>query len=378
MQQGSQQTEKLKTASARQSSGSNDVGVGMEASGAGEIDSHALELARLDGQATAELALHGALDQVPARAISMGEVGPSLIDASLYEIGEEPSKNGRNGLIWNTGPVSYGVDLSYPQMRQIPANELGPLIVGRSLQWPVGSEGWKRQQESAQALQQPMFAPDDLIGAPIKLGVKGIAASAAAMFGTMKNIGSKEISVLLREGGGGLNKTVISFEDNLVLRGDASRAQIVQEIGNAAQPSIKSILELDPNARIGFRGSLADGLKNPTKLGTNGERVAFDGVVATKGGAPYIGPQGYDADFFVMSDGLAAQLGNKPFFRDAARLDSSLKSVFNDFGQTLRNNPILSGMKPEPPTFRVFTQNEILRKLNAGDAQIYFLTGRKR
>lgn len=145
----------------------------MGASGAGEVDSHALELARLDGPATAELALHGALDQVPARAISMGEVGPSLIDASLYEIGEEPGKNGRNGLIWNTGAVSYGVDLSYPQMRQLSANELGPVIVGGALQWPVGSEGWKRQQESPQALQQPMFAPDDLIGAPIKLGAKG-------------------------------------------------------------------------------------------------------------------------------------------------------------------------------------------------------------
>jgi hypothetical protein len=173
------------------------------------------------------------------------------------------------------------------------------------------------------------------------------------------------------------NIKVLSFEDNLVLRGDVLRTQIVQEIGNAAQSSIKSILELDSAAFVGFRGSLADGLKNPTKLGANGERIAFDGVVATKNGVSYAGPQGYDADFFVVSDNLAGQLGNKPFFRNVARLDSSLNSIFDDFGRSLQSNSILNGMKPESATFRVFTHAEMLKKLNAGDAQIYFLTGGK-
>lgn len=160
-----------------------------------------------------------------------------------------------------------------------------------------------------------------------------------------------------------------------MLQGDGSRAQIVQAIGEDAQPSVKAFLGLDPEARVGFRGSLANGLKNDTKLGSNGERVPFDGVVATKNGQPYTGPQGNDADFFVVSGNLAAQLGNTPFFRNAARLDTSLNGIFVDFGGGLQSNPLLSGMNVEPATFREFTSTGIQKKLNAGDEQIYFIPG---
>lgn len=159
-----------------------------------------------------------------------------------------------------------------------------------------------------------------------------------------------------------------------MVRGDASRAQIVQTIGDAAQPSIASILRLDPNARIGFRGSLVDGLKNETKLGVNGERVAFDGTVATKNGKPYTGPQGYDADFFVVSDDLAAQFSKKTFFKDVTKLDGSLKGTFQEFGNTMQRNPILGGMKTELPSFRVYTTAEMAKK---SGSQYYFLQGGK-
>lgn len=138
---------------------------------------------------------------------------------------------------------------------------------------------------------------------------------------------------------------------------------------------MRAILALDPEAQVGFRGSLANGLKNDTKLGPNGERIAFDGVVATKNGMPFAGRQGYDADFFVVSENLAAQLGNKPFFRNAARLDSSLNEIFGDFGTALKSNPLLSGMKVESPTFRVFSSTEIQKKLVVRDSQIYFIPG---
>jgi hypothetical protein len=172
---------------------------------------------------------------------------------------------------------------------------------------------------------------------------------------------------------GNASSAGLSVEDALVLQGDASRAQIVQAIGEAVQPSVKAILALDPEAQVGFRGSLANGLKNDTKLGHNGERVPFNGIVATKNGEPFTGQQGYDADFFVVSDNLAAQLGNKPFFRNVARLDTSLKGTFGEFGTALQSDPLLSGMKVEPPTFRVFTNREIQMKLDASDAQIYFI-----
>ncbi|KQO16495.1 hypothetical protein ASF11_10030 [Acidovorax sp. Leaf76] len=166
----------------------------------------------------------------------------------------------------------------------------------------------------------------------------------------------------------------LSFEDSLVLRGDASRAQIVQTIGDAAQPSLQSIWKLDPNARIGFRGSLVDGLKNDTKRGLNGERVAFNGTVATKKGKPFTGAQGYDADFFVVSDDLADQFSRKTFFRDIAKLDGSLKGTFQKFGNTMQSNTTLGGMKAELPTFRIYTTDEIAKK---SGSQYYFLQSGK-
>ncbi|QBE65063.1 DUF6861 domain-containing protein [Pseudoduganella lutea] len=177
--------------------------------------------------------------------------------------------------------------------------------------------------------------------------------------------GSKEVKAA------GANRPALSFEDALVVRGDASRAQIVQTIGDAAQPSLKEILRLDPNARVGFRGSLVDGLKNDTKRGVHGERVAFDGNVATKDGKPYTGPQGYDADFFVVSDDLAAQFSKKTFFKDITKLDASLKTTFNEFGTAMQRSSVLGGMKTEIPTFRVYSTAEMAKKTGS---QYYFLT----
>jgi hypothetical protein len=175
----------------------------------------------------------------------------------------------------------------------------------------------------------------------------------------------------------GAARRIMSAEDALVLRGDAVRALIVRAIGDAAQPSVRRILALDPEARIGFRGSVASGLKHSGKRGPNGERVAFDGVVVTKNGLPYHGKQGYDADFFVVSDKLADQIGSGLFFRDVSELDVSLKGVFKDFGTSLRSNPLLTGWKAETPTFRVFTSRELERKLAVGDPQIYFISERR-
>jgi hypothetical protein len=172
----------------------------------------------------------------------------------------------------------------------------------------------------------------------------------------------------------------VSFEDALVLQGDASRARIVQQIGEAAQPSVDALLKLDPNARVGFRGSLASGLKGTHKLGENMERVPFDGNVAYKLDPktgryePYTGPQGYDADFFVVSDKLAEQLGNSRRFMDAARLDRLLKPVFDNFGATMQANPVLSGMKPGSVTFRVWSEDAMARKIQAGDSPYFFLS----
>lgn len=117
---------------------------------------------------------------------------------------------------------------------------------------------------------------------------------------------------------------------------------------------------------------MASGLKNPTKLGPNGERVAFDGLVDTKNGRPFTGGQGFDLDFFIVSDELASQFPRKQFFKDITRLDRSLKPVFGDLRKALNNNPALQGLKQEDAVFRVFNSSQIQKKLGAGDAQILF------
>jgi len=171
----------------------------------------------------------------------------------------------------------------------------------------------------------------------------------------------------------------VALETARVNQGDAARAKIVNEIARAAQPSIEAIRKLDPNARIGFRGSLARGLKGDHKIDANGKRVAFDGDVAyvknrtTGRYEPYSGRQGYDADFFIVSDNLAGQLsGDRGTFKDAARLDRSLPPVFKKFGGAMQSNSELSGMKPGTPSFRVWSEEDMARKVQSGDPQYYF------
>jgi hypothetical protein len=157
-----------------------------------------------------------------------------------------------------------------------------------------------------------------------------------------------------------------TLEAELIRRGNTSRSRIVEEIGKAAQPAIDALMRLDPKAKVGFRGSLSSGLKGEHKIDANGNRVAFDGEVAFKQNRagqyePYNGLQGYDIDFLVVSDKLAAQVGNNSFVKigNAARLDPSLRGVLENFDAQLRSNPTLSGMKPGAPEFRVWSQKAI-------------------
>ncbi|MDQ0017780.1 hypothetical protein J2W23_006194, partial [Variovorax boronicumulans] len=172
-----------------------------------------------------------------------------------------------------------------------------------------------------------------------------------------------------------------ALETELILRGNASRAKIVEQIDNVAQPAVDAFLRLDPDARVGFRGSLASGLKGEHKIDANGNRVAFDGEVAYQKNRAekyqsYSGEQGYDADFFVVSDKLAARYGNKTFINrdNAPRFDPSLRGVLDKFDEQLRSNPILSGMKSGAPEFRIWSEEAMSRKNN--DPQTYLPLGK--
>ncbi|MEJ2455891.1 MAG: hypothetical protein P8103_17290 [Candidatus Thiodiazotropha sp.] len=173
--------------------------------------------------------------------------------------------------------------------------------------------------------------------------------------------------------------TKLSFEEKLILAGDAKRAQIVTEIGKEIGPALAAIRKLDPNARIGFRGSLARGLKGPHKLGQNGERVAFDGTYTQKLNKktgeyePYNGAQGYDLDFFVVSDKLASQFGKRDWFRNLTAKNANIRDEFSVLRDRLNNNPDLMGLKKESIDVRVWTTKQIQNKVNNGDPQIYFV-----
>ncbi|MDP9912415.1 hypothetical protein J2W27_004541 [Variovorax boronicumulans] len=269
---------------------------------------------------------------------------------------------------------------SGPSVRGLNAVDVAKAAGDRALLNFLGGQG--RMALGGVAASATMLASGDIMGASRATDIAEPIDSLIAPMGGGGRVAAA--SGQRRTGGPGLVPNA-ALETERVLQGDASRARIVGEIGKAAQPSIEALLRLDPNAQIGFRGSLAGGLKGEHKIDVNGNRVAFDGDVAFKLNIKtgryetYTGQQGYDADFFVVSDKLAAQLGNSRRFMDAARLDrDSLVPIFDAFGRSLQSNPALSGMKPGDTTFRVWSQDAINRKRQGGDAQIYFLTGGQR
>jgi hypothetical protein len=175
----------------------------------------------------------------------------------------------------------------------------------------------------------------------------------------------------------------LSATDQLAIAGDASRARIVSTIGAELQPALEAIWLIDSEAQIGFRGSLAGGVKGPHKLGPDKGAVAFDGEVAfkldkaTNTYKPYNGPQGYDADYFIVSDKLASNpvfAGQR--YRNVLDLDKSLGSTFGSTHHSMLRNPVLSRMKADPLEFIIRTEAETAKLLGKSDAQYYFLKGR--
>jgi hypothetical protein len=88
----------------------------------------------------------------------------------------------------------------------------------------------------------------------------------------------------------------------------------------------------------------------------------------------YQGVQGYDIDFFAISDRLASGFRAQNWFRDLGSKHEGLRATFAELDQVLRANPAMSGLKPGGVEFRVFTQDEINRRISRGDRPYYFNT----
>jgi RHS repeat-associated protein len=146
---------------------------------------------------------------------------------------------------------------------------------------------------------------------------------------------------------------------------DTARHEILADLFRTLDP--ERILDRDPDALVGLRGSLVRGSK--------GEH---------KGNAPF-DPGDFDVDAFIISDRLAAQfprkVGNqKVRFRDAGRLGrvddpGSFYNYQKDVEAMLRKLPNFRGLRADPFTFLVRTHDEAEKQLNEGDLQMYFGQG---
>ncbi|SHI24362.1 Putative deoxyribonuclease RhsC [Vibrio aerogenes CECT 7868] len=155
----------------------------------------------------------------------------------------------------------------------------------------------------------------------------------------------------------------------------ARRAKIIDAIEEKMQPVIDYIHKLDPDAQVGFRGSVASGMKGEHKRfgGPDGDRVPFDGEYTHKNkvAVPHNGPQGYDVDLFIVSDKLYSKFPKIPFFKDLSNIDDNIDDILESVRQSLNNNPALKGLKQEKMDIRVWRGKDIIKKLNKGDTQVY-------
>ncbi|ATO51483.1 hypothetical protein P4V86_17185 [Brevibacillus laterosporus] len=117
-------------------------------------------------------------------------------------------------------------------------------------------------------------------------------------------------------------------------------------------PVVKKIKEIDPNAKVGYRGSLATGQKGPHK-----GNATFD-------------PTDFEIDAFIVSDKLASRFPSKTKWRSDADIEE-VKHMQGQIDKTLKES--LDGLRkvdkrgrPDKFTLRIFTKREYNRKINKG------------
>jgi YD repeat-containing protein len=141
-------------------------------------------------------------------------------------------------------------------------------------------------------------------------------------------------------------------------RRPVTREGIVGSLGQVVQPHLDTITQLDADALVGFRGSLARG---------------FTG--SHKGGGPF-NSNDFDVDAFIVSDQLAGSFNSRVPFRSGAAIPQ-VGEVQQAIDSSLRQSPAFSGLRDEPFTFRIYTQQEIQRLQAREDAQYFFLKPKK-
>lgn len=115
-----------------------------------------------------------------------------------------------------------------------------------------------------------------------------------------------------------------------------NKVGIIAQADEALSPLAKQF----PDAKVGFRGSLARGTKGPHK-----------------GGGPF-DPTDFDVDAFIVSDELAAAIPkDRNGFRNLGRI-AEHRSLIESISTKLRS---IAGHRNEPVKFRVFSTEEFLK-----------------
>ena len=114
--------------------------------------------------------------------------------------------------------------------------------------------------------------------------------------------------------------------------------EAVTAVDNLIIPKSSQLKSLYPDAKFGYRGSLATGSKY-----NNGNPIPFD-------------PSDWDVDAFIVSDDLVAQIGGSGF-RNGRDIEG-IENIADELELSFKN---ISGYRTElnkPFTFRVWTEAE--------------------
>jgi filamentous hemagglutinin len=130
----------------------------------------------------------------------------------------------------------------------------------------------------------------------------------------------------------------VRLGEELVIR---SWSEAVKAVDDLIKPQIKKLKGLYPDAKMGYRGSLATGKKYST-------------------GGPF-DPLDWDVDAFIVSDELAKKIGGTRF-RDGKYV-YEVNTINQELEPLFKN---ISGYRTEvgkPFTFRVWTEVEFIEKV---------------
>lgn len=127
---------------------------------------------------------------------------------------------------------------------------------------------------------------------------------------------------------------------------------IQQQVNTILSDHLPAIREIDPNAGIGYRGSVASGISK-----------VHDPALAR----PF-NPESFDVDGFIKSDYLAYN----PVFTNRRREASNIPGM-EDIEQSIdrRLREAFPGLREEAFSFRIFKSHELAEMARAGDVQVH-------